>query len=78
MSLHTATILCPDLEVPINGLINYVTDAEPGFEFGSEAVYTCAEGFGLSDGDAVRKCGPDGDGDNIGRWSGTASTCERT
>lgn len=73
----TATILCPPLEVPENGSISYDPDAEPDFEFGTSAVYSCDEGFGLSGGDKVRVCGPDGDGDNIGKWSGDPSVCER-
>lgn len=76
-SSFSATILCPELEEPENGVIDYISDEEEGFEFGSVATYSCSEGFGLSGGAAVRTCGPDGDEDNIGKWSRDAPTCER-
>ena len=43
--------------------------------FGVTATYSCDQEFeGLSKGDEVRECGPDGNGD--GKWSGAAPYCE--
>lgn len=73
----TASILCPELQIPENGLIEYVSQLQPLFEFGSTATYSCVEGFGLNGGDSLRVCGPDGNGDDVGKWSGTGPSCNR-
>ena len=73
--IFPAVITCPLLEVPI---ITYSVDTESeGIGFGVSATYSCNhESLGLRGGDRVRVCGPDGDGDRIGKWSEEGPTCE--
>ena len=71
-------ITCPLLEVPVNGSIYYSKiNGFAAIEFGATAKYMCNfPGLALSGGDSVRTCGPSSD-NNVGQWSGRASTCER-
>ena len=68
-------LFCEELDEPSNTLITYSND---DFEFGTEATYSCALGFGLA-GDAVRICGGylNYHGDIVGRWSGKEPECLR-
>ena len=76
--IFPAVITCPLLEAPVNGIITYSVDTESeGIGFGVSATYSCNhESLGLRGGDRVRVCGPDGDGDRIGKWSEEGPTCE--
>ena len=57
-------------------MIAYVSDTVNEFVFGTLAVYTCNEGFGLNGSDAFRTC--DGDGSSLtGSFDGSAPICDR-
>ncbi len=69
-------VTCPTLVLPNNGSIVYSVDTVR-IGYGVTATYSCdVEGLGLSKGDTVRTCAPDGDGDDIGQWTGYAPSCE--
>ena len=74
----TAVVVCPLLEVPENGTVTYSVDTETEeIGFGATATYSCNhESLGLSGGERVRVCVPDGDGDLIGQWSKKAPSCK--
>ena len=59
-----AVLECSDLDDPPNGEVTLPTERIVG----SEATYTCNEGFSLS-GNSMRRCQTDG------LWSGSAPTC---
>ena len=63
--------------MPNDVSVEYSTEMVPEFVFGTTATYSCSEGFGLNGGDAVRTCGPDGNDDTTGLWSGNAPSCDR-
>ena len=59
-------------------MITYASDNTAGneFVFGTLAVYTCSNGFGLNGSDAFRRC--DGDGSSpTGAFDGSAPVCDR-
>ncbi len=67
-------VTCPTLVPLNNGSIVYSVDTER-IGYGVTATYSCdVEGLGLTRGDTVRTCAPDG-GD-IGKWTGYAPSCE--
>ena len=72
-SIHTETV-CTSLMAPINGMISYSPDTTPPYNYQTTATYSCSAGFGLVDGDRIRRCLNSSSGD--GRWVGTAPTCE--
>ena len=74
--LTIATILCPLLDEPNGGSIFYSVDISvKAIGFGVTAISSCNHEFeGLSKGDQVRTCGPDGN--SGGKWSGVAPSCE--
>lgn len=59
-------IVCPNLQVPLNGSIHY-SDAT---NYNSEAAYSCNTGYILR-GNKVRTC------TNLANWDGTDPTCEK-
>jgi len=63
--LFSVAIECVRLTSPLNGFVSL-----EGVRLGSEATYSCEEGFGLTGGSSTRVCESDGD------WSGTAPICK--
>ncbi|XP_070253424.1 membrane cofactor protein isoform X2 [Myotis yumanensis] len=61
--------LCPPLAEPLNGRV------EGSFQFGSQANYSCNEGYILV-GTPVLRCELAGDGNNVA-WSGDPPQCEK-
>ena len=66
-------IICPPLPAPENGQV--VFSNASSLIYGSEATYSCDEGFGLNEGDATRTCGGNSSS-VIGFWSGSEPACE--
>ncbi|XP_023614709.1 membrane cofactor protein isoform X15 [Myotis lucifugus] len=60
---------CPQLTEPLNGRV------EGSFQFGSQANYSCNEGYNLV-GTPVLHCQLAGDGNNVA-WSGDPPQCEK-
>ncbi|XP_059531380.1 membrane cofactor protein isoform X6 [Myotis daubentonii] len=60
---------CPQLAEPLNGRL------EGNFQFGSQASYSCNEGYYLV-GTPVLRCELAGDGNNVA-WSGDPPQCEK-
>ncbi|XP_036200179.1 membrane cofactor protein-like isoform X10 [Myotis myotis] len=60
---------CPQLAEPLNGRV------EGNFQFGSQASYSCNEGYNLV-GTPVLHCELAGDGNNVA-WSGDPPQCEK-
>ena len=56
-----------------NGRVEYSTTSP--FTYGTEATYTCEEGFGLTGGNRVRTCEGSSSSPN-GVWSGNVPTCQ--
>ena len=79
---YLAVITCPLLEALrlVNGIVAYSVDTEnEGIGFGATATYSCNhESLGLSGGGRERVCGPDGDGDLVGKWTGRGPFCKGT
>ena len=67
MLFFLAGVVCPDLQNPPDGVVSL----SDGTAFGSQATYTCNDGFVISSGDDTRTCEANGE------WSGTIPTCER-
>ena len=72
-------IECEPLSAIANGVITYAADTTPNYELGTEATYSCNDGFFLevSIGVRVRTCEDDGDGDALGVFNGQAPSCVR-
>ncbi len=69
-----AAIICADLPAPMNGGIEYSSDAiSPYYGFGTSVTVVCEVGYGASD-LALRVCGGD-DSSTNGVWDGTPATC---
>ena len=66
-------ITCPTLSSIMNGQVIF-SSASP-FSFGTEATYSCDDGYGLTSENRTRTC--DGSGSSpVGVWSGSVPTCE--
>lgn len=59
-------IICPQLQVPLNGSIHYSNATH----YNSEASYSCNTGYILK-GNKIRTC------TNLGNWDGTDPICEK-
>ncbi len=74
-------IECPPPPNITNGTISYSPpDTDPNYSLGTNATYTCSNGYFLkvNEGmDKVRKCEDDDGMDDIGVWSGQPPTCVR-
>ena len=66
--------MCPDLSDPSNGNIIYVNDTRAPFELGTQAMYTCDEGFVLAGNDVARVCMANEISEGV--WSGEALACQ--
>ena len=69
---HVA-IVCPTLSSIPNGRVVYSTTSP--FSYGTEATYTCDDGFGLTRGNRIRRCGGTSSSPD-GVWSGNVPTCQ--
>ena len=69
---HVA-IVCPTLSSITNGQVVYSTTSP--FNYGTEATYTCDDGFGLTGGNRIRRCRGTSSSPN-GVWSGSIPTCQ--
>ena len=65
-NVYSVATLCPFLSVPHHGFIEVNSSM-----VGSEARYSCMEGYDLVFGDEIRTCRIDG------TWSGVAPCCIR-
>jgi len=66
-------IFCSELDSVANGLISYIPDTTPPFDYRTVAIHTCNEGY-FREGNDLRTCTGDGlstDGD----WDGDRPTC---
>ena len=75
----SAAIQCKPLDVIANGNITYSADITSDYDFGTEATYTCNEGFflDLSVGVRVRTCVDDDGIDAVGMFTDEAPVCVR-
>ncbi len=68
-----AAITCVSLTLIPNGVITYAPDTSSPYDFGTNATYSCNDGFFL-EGEGVRTCF--GDGSNVnGDWNGSVPQC---
>ncbi len=67
-------IMCSSLTEPTNGDIEFATDTTAPYNFGTEATYSCEEGYDVVMGNTTRTC--DGDGTTImGSWTDQTPSC---
>lgn len=74
-SICITAIECPPLlDIP-NGTISYSPDVSPNFDLGTNATYTCDDGFYIMDVTEARVCM---DENAMGVWSGQKPLCVGT
>ena len=74
MFLFPTAIVCPSLNNPPNGQIEFTETSADAFNFQTMATYSCDTGYGLFGGDGVRTCVGSLSGPGV--WSGIEPTCE--
>ncbi len=66
-------ITCSILEPIVNGMIGYSPDITAPFDYGTNATYSCNDGFFL-EGSEIINC--DGDGSSVnGEWADDPPQC---
>ncbi len=74
-NISPTAIVCPLLPAIINGTISYSPDVTTDYDLGTNATYTCEDGFFLESNE-VRTCMDDGM-DATGVWNGHEPGCVR-
>ena len=69
-----AVIRCPDIADPYYGQIDFSPDRRAPFDYGTQAVYSCDDGYTLTGAESLRLCVGDGSSD-VGYWTGQDMAC---
>ncbi len=67
--------MCPLLDAPINGQVEYSADAMVAARFGTSAIFSCIDSYGIDNEQYNLICG--GDGTSLeGVWDNEVPTCQ--